>query len=90
MDTVAINLGRYENGDVLGEEWVFGRRAVELLNLGATERGLDRYRSSLFFKDRDIYGEDQAREIEIGRRRRHDAALEMLGKRPHFSTEAAA
>lgn len=90
MDTLAINLGRYERGEVLGDEWVFGRRAVELINLGATERGLDRYRSSLFFNDREIYGQERAIEIERGRRMRHDEARELLGKRPHFFTESAA
>jgi hypothetical protein len=86
FDTVQINLRRMRNGDALGDEWFFGRRAVELMDAGATEAELDAYRSALFFKCKEVYGIEEAQRMELGFRRRHDDALESAGKARHFHT----
>jgi hypothetical protein len=86
FDTVDINFRRYQRGDALGDEWLFGRRAVELLEKGATEEGLDAYRSGLFFNFKEAWGVEKAREEEMHLRRRHDDALTNAGKPRRFGT----
>jgi hypothetical protein len=86
MTPAAINLRRLRRGDALGSEWIYGKLAVELLNLGATEAELDAFRSALFFNMREVWGEEKAREVERDLRENHDAALECSGKRRKFAT----
>lgn len=86
FDTIEINLRRLRAGEALGDEWFFGRRAVELMEKGVTEDDLDRYRSALFFKGRDVWGEDMARDFELRLRRKHDDALEQAGLERYFRT----
>jgi hypothetical protein len=85
-DTVDTNLERLRSGAPLGDEWFFGRRAVELLGRGATEADLDAYRSGLFFGAREIYGVEEAQRMELAARRKHDDALELAGRGRHFGT----
>ena len=86
FDTVQINLRRMRNKDALGDEWLFGRCAVELLGAGATEADLDAGRSSMFFKGKDVWGVDEARRVEMDLRRRHDDALTIAGLPRRFGT----
>lgn len=86
FDTVDINLRRLQRGDALGDEWIFGRRAVDLLKAGATEEQLDAYRSSLFFQFREVWGLEQATAKEMEFRRKHDDALTNAGKPRRFGT----
>lgn len=86
FDTVDINLCRLRKGDALGDEWMFGRRAVELLEAGATEDDLDRCRSALFFGFKEVWGIEGARRVEMDLRRRHDDALTLAGKPRRFGT----
>lgn len=86
FDTVQINLRRLRKGDALGDEWIFGRRAVELLNAGASEEELDAYRSALFFKSKGVWGVEDARRVELDLRRRHDDALQGAGMARRFGT----
>jgi hypothetical protein len=86
FDTVDINFRRMKRGDALGDEWLFGRRAVELLERGATEEEFDAYRSGLFFGFKEVWGVEPAREKEMELRRRHDDALTLAGKPRRFGT----
>lgn len=86
FDTVQINLRRLQRGDFLGDEWIYGRRAVELLESGATEEQLDAYRSGLFFNFRDVWGQEPAVAKELEFRRKHDDALTAAGKPRRFGT----
>lgn len=86
MRPAAINLRRLRRGDAMGQEWLYGKLAVELLNEGASEGELDAYRSGLFFDMRDVWGEEVALQIERELRQRHDEALEDNGKRRKFAT----
>jgi hypothetical protein len=86
FDTVDINLRRLRRGDALGDEWIFGRRAVELLGRGVTEEELDAYRSALFFNFKEVWGVEEARRVEMDLRRRHDDALTGSGKHRRFGT----
>jgi hypothetical protein len=86
FDTVDINFRRMQRGDALGDEWLFGRRAVELLERGATEDDLDRYRSGLFFTFKEVWGLEEARKAEMDLRRRHDDALQNAGRTRRFGT----
>lgn len=86
FDPVQINLARLRRGDALGDEWLFGRCAVELLKAGATEEDLDAYRSGLFFNFKGVWGVEEARRVEINLRRRHDDALTGAGMARRFGT----
>lgn len=86
FDTVDINLRRLRRGDALGDEWMFGRRAVELLGRGATEEELDAYRSALFFNFKEVWGVEEARSAEMELRCRHDDALTNAGMARRFGT----
>jgi hypothetical protein len=86
FDTVDINFRRLQRGDALGDEWLFGRRAVELLARGASEEQLDACRSGLFFNFKEVWGVEPAREKEMELRRRHDDALTLTGKARRFGT----
>jgi hypothetical protein len=78
VDTFAINAGRIERGEAVGDEWLYGRLSVELVARGlATEARLDAYRSGLFFAMRDVWGEERARQVEAEFRDKHRAAQEM-------------
>lgn len=75
IDPYAINAKRIQNGEAVGDEWFYGRRAVELIEKGlATEGQLRPYRSALFFQMREVWGEDKAREKEAELIRRHEDA----------------
>ena len=86
-DSLAINFDRLRAGEALGDEWFYGRRAVELLGKGATERDLDAYRSSLFFNMKDVWGDEMARDHELRLRRKHDDALEADARPRYFETQ---
>jgi hypothetical protein len=86
FDTVQINLRRLRRGDALGDEWIYGRRAVELLGVGVTEEELDAYRSGLFFNFKEVWGVEEARRVEADLRRKHDDALTLANKPRRFGT----
>ena len=86
MRPAAINLRRLRRGDAMGQEWLYGKLAVELLREGATEAELDAYRSGLFFEMRDVWGEERALEIERELREAHDRALADDGQRRKYAT----
>lgn len=83
---VAINARRIRAGEPVADAWCYGRCAVDLLLSGQiTEGDLAPYRSGMFFKERDVIGEETARTREKSRRARHDAALEAVGMPPMFN-----
>lgn len=80
IDANAINARRIKAGDPVGEFWVYGTMAAELLQSRAvTDADLRPYRSSLFFNDREVYGEEEARRMEGERLNRHAEAMRRVG-----------
>jgi hypothetical protein len=70
-DDVERMASRIRQGMPVGDGWLYGRGAVEMINRGlVTESDLSGYRSGLFFEMREVWGEAQAlaREEELWKR----------------------
>jgi hypothetical protein len=79
FDTNRINADRIKAGHPVGDFWVYGRGAAELLESGlVTEEDLKPLRSKLFFAMVDVLGEEPALEREKAFKAHHAAAVEML------------
>lgn len=75
MSPAAINARRMERGDAVGEHFIWGSGAVEMIaGRLVSEDLMTRYRSAWFFGLVEVYGEDKAREIEGKAKARHEAA----------------
>jgi hypothetical protein len=73
IDTFAINAGRFERGDAVGDEWLFGRLAREIVARGlVTNARQDEYRRELFYRMKETWNDDvaEARIAELWRRHR--------------------
>lgn len=77
FDPVQINANRMNRGEAVGDYWIWGRGAVELRHL-VTEETLSAYRSGLFFKMKDVWGEEKAKSKEQEFKARHAAALDVV------------
>lgn len=77
IDPVKVNAERIQRGEAVGDGWLWGRLAVELLQSGrVTMAQLRPYRSALYFSEKDFYGEETARKREQEREARHQHAEE--------------
>ena len=85
FSTVDVMLSRLRNKEPLGDEWLYGSRAVELIGAGASEDDLKPYRSALFFSMKEIWGEAVALDRERDFRGKHDAALVRANKPMRFN-----
>lgn len=66
---------RIKAGETVGDTWVFGRGAIDLLNAGmVTEGDLRPYRSTLYFSAKAAGGRDYAEAIEAKMIARHEWA----------------
>ena len=75
IDPFAITARRINNQEPIGDMWIYGHHAHEIVARGLVrESQLAPYRSGLFFQMKDAWGEDHARAIEAEFRRRHAAA----------------
>lgn len=83
LNPVRVVANRMQAGDAVGEEWLYGRRAVELER--ACLVGADRmqaYRSALFFSWKNAYGEPAALRMEAEAKARHARAEDLGPLRP--------
>lgn len=83
-DAIALTADKIRHGEAVGDGWFYGVLAVELLRHGITEDQLDPYRSALFFKAKDVQGEEIARRSERDWRLRHNEALSRAGMAPRY------
>lgn len=75
IDPLAIIAERINAGDLVGDGYLYGRLAVDLQRRGlVTVDTLRKYRSALYFRLKNTYGEDRAREMEARFIQRHDDA----------------
>lgn len=88
LDPVAINADRVRRGEPVGDEWIFGVRAISLLDHNLTEDDLTPYRSGFYFNMVQTWGEDTAQVREIEYRRKHDSARDAAGLPPIFANGA--
>lgn len=74
-DTYQINADRIHAKTPVGDGWIYGVNAVELITRGlVTERDLEPYRSGLFFAMKETWGEERALAVEAEFKRRHAEA----------------
>lgn len=84
LDPAIIAANRIEAKSPIGDEWLYGKRALELVDRNlATEGQLKEYRSSLFFMMKDQWGEAKARAVEALFIQRHEDAKAAGGKSFH-------
>lgn len=78
IDPHHIAAKRIAAGEAVGDEWIYGRRAGELVEKGlATEGQLRAYRSALFFRMKKMWGEDVAKKAESELIARHEGGKEL-------------
>lgn len=71
--------GRMERGDAVGEGWLYGRAACELIKRGLVDqKTMTDYRSGAFLARREMYGEAAALAWEVEAKERHEAAKEAF------------
>lgn len=75
LDPVAINSKRMNEGENVGDGWVYGRGAVSIMQAGdVSSETMRRYRSALYFAAKSVHGEEKAQKMEADWIARHDAA----------------
>ena len=75
LSSEAIIGRKMGRGDPVGEGWLYGRSAVELIVGGhVTEETMRRYRSAAYFSRKSVYGTEPARKWEDEAKARHEAA----------------
>lgn len=82
FDPVQITADRMNRGEAVGDQWLYGARACELIRTGqVTETTMRQYRSALYFAEKKVVGEDEALKREAARKARHDASRN-IGPKP--------
>lgn len=82
MRDIAIAARRMARGEPVGEGYLWGRMAVEMIaERLVDEPTMSRYRSGAFFARKDAYGEAAALAWEAEAKDRHEAAKEIWGQR---------
>ena len=75
LDPHLITSKRMKNGEAVGEGWLYGRMACELIQRGLVDQEtMTRYRSAAFFARKDIYKEEAALAWEAERKAAHESA----------------
>lgn len=75
VDPIAIACRRMNAGELVGDDWIYGRRCHELMASGEVSQDtLRKYRSAIYFSFKDVWGEDTARRLEAEMIARHEAA----------------
>lgn len=87
MRDIAINSRRMARGEAVGEGYLWGRMAVEMIaERLVDEKTMTAYRSAAFFARRDTYGEQAALKWEAEAKERHAAAKRIWGERGQEKT----
>lgn len=82
LSPIAINARRMRAGEPVGEGWLYGRNAVELIACGQVDREtMERYRSAAFLSKRKLRGEEDARAWEDAAKAQHEAAKVVYRQR---------
>lgn len=77
-DAVAINLARIERGELVGEFWLWGRGALQLLAAGADRNVLRERRLAHAEALAEMYEPEKVREILAALRVKHEGAQSEL------------
>jgi hypothetical protein len=72
---------RMNEGDAVGDEWLYGRSAVELIEACLVPADtMRKYRSALYFAAKDVWGEDIAKRREAEWIAKHESAEDQHRK----------
>ena len=75
LDPMAVAARRMNDGDFVGDGWLYGRDALRLMQSGLVPADtLRKYRSALYFDAKAKSGEDNARTMEAAWIARHEEA----------------
>lgn len=75
LDPLAVMAGRMNEGEAVGDEWLYGQNAARLIASGLVPADtMRKYRSALYFAAKDDCGADIAKTMEAGWLARHAAA----------------
>ena len=78
LDPIDVNAKRMNSGEAVGDGFLYGRDAVELLRSGKVSMEImTKYRSSLFFSAKDVWGEEIALKREAEWKAKHAAAEQL-------------
>ena len=65
LDPIQINADRMNAGEPVGDNWIYGRLAINLMASGKVDKQtMRKYRSALYFKAKDVGGEEYAAKRE--------------------------
>lgn len=78
VDALDLNARRMNAGEAVGDSWLYGHYAVALERSGlVTKTTMRQYRSALYFRFKEVYGEDVARDMERALIARHEIAEKL-------------
>lgn len=82
MDIYELNANRMKAGEPVGEAYLYGREAVEMIARGLVDQEtMTKYRSAAFFARKDIQGEEAALAWEADAKGRHESAEQVRHER---------
>lgn len=82
MSPAALVARQMARGEPVGEHWLYGLSACEMIGRGlVSEPEMTRYRSSWFHSLVRMYGRERAEKIEADARARHESASEVWAQR---------
>lgn len=91
LDPLKISARRIKEKQAVGDEWIYGKGAAELVSTSAvSEEDLKPYRSSLFFSEKSVVGDDIALQRERERQVKHNDARQHFGLQPYFAAQISA
>jgi len=77
-DAIQIVARRIAAGDSVGDGWLYGRGAVQLLREGlVTTDQIRKYRSALYFAAKEVGGQEYAQRIEDALKEKHNSAATL-------------
>ena len=78
IDPINHAADKMNTGQAVGEDWLYGRKCLDLMASGQVSRDtLRQYRSTFYFSLKKTYGQAKARKIEVDKIAKHDAAAAM-------------
>lgn len=91
IDPLEVIAGRMNAGELVGDGYIYGKLAVDLVRRGLVSNDrMRQYRSALYFSSKKIYGEGEARRLEAEFVARHEKAEKVPSNtRRHSAPEAS-
>lgn len=82
LDIYELNANRMKSGEAVGEGYLYGKEAVEMIARGLIDQEtMTKYRSAAFFARKKMHGEESALAWEAEAKQRHEDAREIYKTR---------